>query len=831
MPSDITVFAETNFRNQRRKFGIKVDDRRRHMYVVGKTGMGKSTLLENMVVTDIRAGHGLAVVDPHGDLAEKILSFIPNDRVNDVIYFNPSDTQFPIAFNILETIGPEYKHLVAYGLVGVFKKIWADSWGPRMEYIMTNTILALLDYPGSTLLGVMRMLVDKAYRKKVVSKVTDPVIKTFWADEFANYSEKFRTEAIAPIQNKIGQFLASSIIRNIVGQSKSTIEMREIMDGRKILIMNLAKGRIGEENSALLGAMMITKLQIAAMSRVDIVEEERKDFFLYVDEFQNFATDSFAGILSEARKYRLCLIMAHQYFEQLNDVVKAAVFGNVGTLIVFRVGATDAAELELEFAPQFMPADIVNLKKYTFCMRLMVDGVATEPFSAIGLPPVTGTTDNTDKVIRVSRERYARPQNLVEDRIIRWSGVEVARPQGQTSPTLNADEFSDNDFGDDDVEDANVPVATADSQESKAVQSTKLKQSANPNLIKSEEDSNFNQPLGVDLSKLIPGEQARPIMNAPTAKVTLANDSNDAELESVTMQAPAEHFLTQAPPRTRPKINFVAPMTEALTAQPSDSVAAPALATTVTPSQPPAPKQSAPSPAKATPASVIKSAIPVTPAANPSNSVRPMPQPAVSTPGPGLSLKSLQTGTAPQVSFKAINRPTPSVVSPITSSASTPSSTSSFASPVVSKPPSPQKPSAPVVTPKARLEPMPNQLPQQASRPMSNAQGTTGSSPMSGSNQSLSTMSGAKKRKRKRKRKPGQPGSGAPLSGGGSGQGQGPQVQTQSQSRPPVSPQPQRQPFTQHQTTSAPPVRPAASQTPPPPKPIDSTKVSLKDLV
>lgn len=453
--SEITVFAQTNFRNQQRKFGIKVDDRRRHMYLIGKTGMGKSTVLENMVINDIRSGHGLALVDPHGDLAEKILKFIPTHRVNDVIYFNPSDTDFPIAFNILENISEDYKHLVAYGLVGVFKKIWADSWGPRMEYILTNTILALLDYPGSTLLGVMRMLVDKQYRKKVVAKVQDPVVKTFWADEFNNYSEKFRTEAIAPIQNKVGQFLASSIIRNIVGQSKSTIEMRQLMDEQKILIINLSKGRVGEENSALLGAMMITKLQIAAMSRVDIPEDERKDFFLYVDEFQNFATDSFAGILSEARKYRLCLIMAHQYIEQLSDMVKAAVFGNVGTLIVFRVGATDAAEFELEFAPQFTPQDIVNLNKYTFCLRLMIDGVATEPFSAMGLPPFTQDgPDNSDKVIKVSRERYARPRHIVEDRIIRWSGVEMERPVAPPKTEGNADEANvDTDEGGDNPDD------------------------------------------------------------------------------------------------------------------------------------------------------------------------------------------------------------------------------------------------------------------------------------------------------------------------------------------------------------------------------------------
>ena len=425
-PTDeVTVFAQTNFRNQQRRFGIKLDDRRRHMYLIGKTGMGKSTMIENMVINDINNGRGVAVVDPHGDLVEKIIEYIPKDRVNDVVYFNPADTKFPIAFNILENVDPEYKHLIAYGLVGVFKKIWADSWGPRMEYILTNTILALLEYPGSTLLGIMRMLVDKKYRKKVVSKVKDPVVKTFWTDEYANYSEKFRTEAIAPIQNKVGQFLASSIIRNIVGQSKSTVEMREAIDQGKIILMNLSKGRIGEENSALLGAMMITKIQLAAMSRVNIPEEQRRDFLLYVDEFQNFSTESFANILSEARKYRLDIIMAHQYIEQLSEEVQAAVFGNVGTFVTFRVGATDAEILEKEFEPYFTAQNLVNIPKYNFYIKLMIDGIASDPFSATGLPPSEGATNVGEKVINVSRERYARPKKMVEDRILRWSGMEV----------------------------------------------------------------------------------------------------------------------------------------------------------------------------------------------------------------------------------------------------------------------------------------------------------------------------------------------------------------------------------------------------------------------
>jgi len=419
---EITFFAQTNFRNENRRFGIKIDDRRRHMYVIGKTGMGKSTLLENMIIQDIQNGKGVAVVDPHGDLVEKVINFIPKNRINDVVYFNPADVDHPISFNILENVGEEYKNLVSNGLVGVFKKIWADSWGPRLEYILINAILGLLEYPGSTLLGVTRMLVDAKYRKKVVNNISDPVVKSFWVDEFNNYTEKFRNEAIAPIQNKVGQFLSSSLIRNIVGQSKSTIDMRELMDSGKILLMNLSKGRVGEENAALLGAMMITKIQLAAMSRVDIPEPQRRDFYLYVDEFQNFSTESFANILSEARKYRLNLIMAHQYIEQLSDEVKAAVFGNVGTLVAFRVGATDAEELEKEFQPTFMQEDIVTLPAHHVYLRLMIDGVASEPFSASTLPPISGQTNQRDKVIAVSREHYGRDRAAVEEKIRKWAG-------------------------------------------------------------------------------------------------------------------------------------------------------------------------------------------------------------------------------------------------------------------------------------------------------------------------------------------------------------------------------------------------------------------------
>lgn len=422
---EVCLFGQTNFRNQMRRFGIKTDDRRRHMYVVGKTGMGKTTMLENMVLQDIYKGHGVGVVDPHGDFAEKIINYIPSHRINDVVYFNPADTEHPIGFNILEVENDDQKHLVAAGLMAVFKKIWPDVWSSRMEYILNNTILALLDYPGSTLLGINRLLGDKKYRKKVVRKLTDPVVKGFWQNEFASYNERYATEAVAPIQNKIGQFLSASVIRNMVAQVKSTINIREIMDNKKILIMNLSKGRIGEDNSRLLGGMLITEVQLAAMGRVDTPEAERKDFFLYVDEFQNFATPSFANILSEARKYRLSLIMAHQYIAQLDEVVADAVFGNVGTTVTFRVGGADAEVLVKEFTPTFTEEDIVNLPKFQIFLKLMIDGVASQPFSASTMPPIGSPTDSFEKVVRVSRERYAKSRESIEDKIVRWSGMET----------------------------------------------------------------------------------------------------------------------------------------------------------------------------------------------------------------------------------------------------------------------------------------------------------------------------------------------------------------------------------------------------------------------
>ncbi len=434
--NEITLFGETNFRNARRRFGIKTDDRRRHMYVIGKTGMGKTTLLENLIMSDINAGHGCCYIDPHGDTAENMLDFIPLNRVNDVVYFNPADTDFPVGFNILETDSDAQKPLIASGLMGVFKKIWPDVWSARMEYILMNCVLALLDYPGATLLGINRLLVDKDYRARVVAKIRDPIVKTFWVAEFTSWSEKYATEAIAPVQNKVGQFLSSSVIRNIVAQVKSTINLRRIMDDEKILIINLSKGRIGEDNMRLLGGMIVTKIQLAAQERQNIPEKDRRDFYMFVDEFQNFANESFATILSEARKFRLNLIVAHQYIEQLDEEVIPAIFGNVGTMIVMRVGAADATALETEFMPTFTPEDLVNLPKFQFYLKLMVDGVSTPPFSAGSLTPISIRTGSKDKVIEQSRERYAEPRPSIEEKVLKWAGMEASTGIGDAPGTL-----------------------------------------------------------------------------------------------------------------------------------------------------------------------------------------------------------------------------------------------------------------------------------------------------------------------------------------------------------------------------------------------------------
>ena len=429
MNDEITFFAETTFRNERKKFGIKTDDRRRHMYIIGQTGTGKTTLQMNMMISDILAGRGMGFVDPHGEMAERLLHYIPENRIKDVIYFNPADTEYPIAFNVLEEVKPEVRHLVASGLMGVFEKIWQDVWSARMKYILNNTILALLEVPGSTLLNINRMFSDKSFRKSIVSQLHDPVIKAFWTQEYAAYQQKYEQEATAAIQNKVGQFSSATVIRNIIGQPTSSFNFRQAMDEGKIIIMNLSKGRLGEDNTKLLGGMLITKIQLAAMSRVDILEEDRKDFYLYVDEFQNFVTDSFADILSEARKFRLDLTIANQYIGQLvhdqNVKVKDAIFGNVGTFIAFRAGGEDVEFLEeKQFSPNITAQDLLNLPNYNIYLRLLIDGVPSRPFSAITLPPYSKPEISyADEIIDYSRKTYGTPKTEVESAISVATGV------------------------------------------------------------------------------------------------------------------------------------------------------------------------------------------------------------------------------------------------------------------------------------------------------------------------------------------------------------------------------------------------------------------------
>jgi hypothetical protein len=378
----VTYFARTNFRNEQKTFGIKRADRRAHMYVIGKTGTGKSTLLETLIRQDMKNGEGLALLDPHGDLVEKVLAAIPNERKRDLIYFNVADSKNPLGFNPLESIPGEKRSLAASGLLDAFKKIWAESWGPRLEHILRNALLALLDQPQATLADVLRLLSDSDFRRAAALRVYNPHVRAFWLNEYENYPARLRAEAIAPIQNKVGAFLSNPILDRILSQAKSAFELRQVMDGGKILLINLAKGKIGEDASALLGALLVTKMGLAGLSRADVKEETRRDFYIYMDEFQNFATLSLANMLSELRKYRVNMILSHQYLTQLDLQVRDAILGNVGTVISFRLGLTDAEILAKEFYPVFSAKDLISLPNYHIYLRLMVDGMVSQPFSA-----------------------------------------------------------------------------------------------------------------------------------------------------------------------------------------------------------------------------------------------------------------------------------------------------------------------------------------------------------------------------------------------------------------------------------------------------------------
>lgn len=417
----------------RQPFGLSHADRRQHSYVVGKTGTGKSTLLRNMILQDIEAGEGVGLIDPHGDLALDLLDHIPPHRTRDVIYFNPADREFPIGLNLLRTVPDDRRDLVASGLVSAFKNVWSESWGPRLEYILYGCIAALAAVENATLLGAQRMLTDKWYREWVVGQVDDPMVRSFWENEFSGYDKRLLSEAVAPLQNKIGQLVMSPLIRNIVGQVRSRIDLRFVMDDHRIFIANLSKGHLGEDKSNLLGSMLVTAFQLAAMGRSDVPVSERTDWFLYVDEFQNFATDSFASILSEARKYRLNLTLSHQYTKQLREPIRDAVFGNVGTMISFRVSESDARVLDREFGEGNGIRAFTDLANFEARVRPLMDGKQLEPFTTQTLPPLGTRHGRQSAIIRRSREAYGTPRYLVEDRIERWSanrGRTGYRPSG-----------------------------------------------------------------------------------------------------------------------------------------------------------------------------------------------------------------------------------------------------------------------------------------------------------------------------------------------------------------------------------------------------------------
>jgi len=418
----LIILGQTNYRNVRRRFGIKPEDRRRHTYIVGKTGMGKSTLLLNCIVQDLRYGNGVAVIDPHGDLVERVLDYVPPRRINETIYFNPADAEYPIGFNVLSCPDPAQRHLVASGLVQVFKKIWADSWGPRLEYVLRNAFLALLEKPGNTLLGVPRLLVDDRYRARIMAGVRDPIVRHFWTVEFAQYPKVFRTETISPIQNKVGQFLTNPLIRNILGQTRTKLDLLDIMDSGKILLLNLAKGKIGEDCSSLLGSLMVTQLYLAALRRSNVPEEMRRDCYVYIDELQSFTTEHFPSILSEARKYGLSIAgMANQFISQLPPRFASAILGNAGTLVAFATGSEDADILSREFAPSFGAVDLQSLPQFATYVKLSIDGRTSSPFSAETLPPRPAPTpSHRAAIIAQSRLRHCRPKHSIERNIQGW---------------------------------------------------------------------------------------------------------------------------------------------------------------------------------------------------------------------------------------------------------------------------------------------------------------------------------------------------------------------------------------------------------------------------
>lgn len=439
---EISFFGETNFQNQKNIFGIKTDDRRRHLYIIGKSGVGKSKLLELLTSSDLREGRGIILMDPHGDLAKEVINFIPDSRIKDVVYFDPSDLDYPIGFNPMEGVGKfELKQNVVAGFISIFKKLFGLNWNERFEHVLRYTTLALLEYPNASILGIPRMLTDNMFRQEVIGYVTDPLVKKFWTTEFSAWNDQFASEAIVPIINKVGQFVANPMVRNIVGQAKTGFSLDDVMNKGKILIVNLSMGKLGEENSALLGSMLITKIWQTAISRASIPEEKRVDCFLYVDEFQNFATTTFANILSEARKYRLNLTVAHQYIQQLPSEVRATIFGNVGNIISFRVGGEDAQILVKEYEPTFGVNDFLNLDVRNFFIKMSIDGATTQPFSAQTITLNKPESNKLEKIIELSRKQWAKKRSDVEEEIDAWEKGETHRIKTKINELLQEEFF------------------------------------------------------------------------------------------------------------------------------------------------------------------------------------------------------------------------------------------------------------------------------------------------------------------------------------------------------------------------------------------------------
>jgi len=420
---DLTILGNTDYRGEKITFGIREEDKFRHMYIVGKTGTGKSTFIANLLKSDMIAGNGLALLDPHGELVDTVLEHIPTNRINDVILFDVSDADYPIGFNLLQGATEEEKNLIASGVVSTFKKLFDNSRWPRLEYILRNVAIALVDYPNATLMHILRMLTDKSFREEVISHVKDAVVLKFRTNEFAKWNDKQREEAVGPITNKVGQFLSSKLVRNIFGQPRTKLNLRKAMDEGKIILVNLSKGRIGEDNANMIGSLLVTKFQIDAMSRANIAAHERRPFYLYIDEFQNFASESFATILSEARKYKLALIVANQYTAQLDEKTRDAIFGNVGTTIAFTLGKDDADMITGQFKNMASVNDLISLPKYTAYTRLMIDGISSDPFSMKTLPITTPewSLELIDKIRKQSRQRYAMERGQLEKLMTAWT--------------------------------------------------------------------------------------------------------------------------------------------------------------------------------------------------------------------------------------------------------------------------------------------------------------------------------------------------------------------------------------------------------------------------